>query len=136
MSGMASTTRSPSSFSTRWMVVCVAGCCGPKFRVHRYGCGSSWARSRVEETGVRGIGQSRGKSEVGIRKGEVESALGAIATRSPNSHFRLPNSDFISALGSCNHRDVVPLAAALERVVLAERVGRELLRQDEPAQVR
>ena len=32
MSGMASTTRSPSSFSTSRSVVCVAGCCGPKFK--------------------------------------------------------------------------------------------------------
>ena len=45
MSGIALTTRSPSSFNTSRNVVCVAGCCGPKFKVHKYGCDSSRAKS-------------------------------------------------------------------------------------------
>ena len=57
MSGMASATRSPSSFSTRRNVVWVAGCCGPKFIVHKYGCPPSWAWSSASSESVRGMGE-------------------------------------------------------------------------------
>src|SRR3990172_2286493 len=51
MCGTASTTRSPSKVSTSRSVVCVAGCCGPKFKVYKYSrsvesAGSVSARDR------------------------------------------------------------------------------------------
>ena len=87
MSGMASTTRSPSSFSTSRNVVCVAGCCGPKFIVHRYGCGSSWARSPGELAAGKWHGRVSGNVTFGFA---------------------------ISSFRPRKHREIVPLAAALQ----------------------
>src|SRR5262245_43913809 len=45
MSGTALTTVSPSSVRIKRRVVCVAGCCGPKFKVHR----NSWSTASSVE---------------------------------------------------------------------------------------
>src|SRR5690349_251659 len=48
MSGTALTTFSPSSVRISRSVVCVAGCCGPKFSVHRYSLSGDSVAERSE----------------------------------------------------------------------------------------
>src|SRR5262249_11003430 len=93
MSGTALTTVSPSRVRMRRSVVCVAGCCGPKFSVHRYSLSSP--------------------------------AGAAVWSSSPGT----------LALRGGDDGEVVPLAVAAQRVVLAQRVAGELLRQEDAAQV-
>src|SRR5947208_13307617 len=101
MSGTALTTVSPSSVRIRRSVVWVAGCCGPKFSVQRYSL-STPSGGPITSLSVRGMRRA---------PGEPRGAGGSPAPR--------------STLGPRDKGEVVALALAAQRVVLAQRVVHE-----------
>src|SRR5579864_1862997 len=107
MSGTARRIFSPSSVRIRRNVVCVAGCCGPKFSVYKYSLSTSFSASRDSAC-------SRGMIHLGRPRDFRPWAL-ALRTR--------------------NGREVMPLAQPAERVILSQWERRKFFRQQDSPQV-
>ena len=123
MSGVALTIRSPSSSRISRSVVCVAGCWGPKLSVQVNGFGLG-AQLRVRRASWPASIWHLRWTAVGL-DGDLEST--AVGSRG-RDRCR-------SRLAARQPREVVPLAAAAERIVLPEREGGELVGHQDPPQV-
>src|SRR5438445_2644660 len=116
MSGTALTMVSPSSVRIRRSVVCVAGCCGPKFSVQRY--------SRSTPGSAAASMASNGMNHQSFTAESAENFDPPFCLRSLQLTVR-PR----------NRREIVPFSPAAQRVVLAQRECRELLRHQNPPQI-
>src|SRR5579884_3139658 len=121
MSGTALTMVSPSSVRMMRSVVCVAGCCGPKFRVQR---ASRSASSGSLSSSSRGIVHSLVPGPWSLVPGQQR----------PGTRDQGPGT--LLAFRPRDHREVMSLASAAQGGLLAQREGGNLWRHQEAAQVR
>src|SRR5262249_5004828 len=134
MSGTARITVSPSSVRMRRSVVCVAGCCGPKFRVHRYSP-SAPSGGAMASTNSRGMDTLPCNHQAATTKDTKSTKRRRVFI------FLVFFVSFVVAawwfltFRSRQDREVVALAAAAHRIVLAQREGCELVRHQDAAQV-
>src|SRR5262245_11056746 len=121
MSGTALTTISPSRVRIRRRVVCVAGCCGPKLSVQRYSLSypSGGAMASASCSGMTALREGPSTRYQGQRTAFSSLVL----------------TTWSLAFGAGDDREVVALAVAAHRVVLAQRVSGELVRHQDAAQV-
>src|SRR5262245_52069570 len=121
MSGTALTTISPSRLRTRRRVVCVAGCCGPKLSVQRYS---------LSNPSGGAMASARCSGMTALREGPSTKYQGRKCCS-----LSLVLSTWSLTFGAGDDREVVALAVAAHRVVLAHRVSGKLFRHQDAAQV-
>src|SRR5438552_4109518 len=130
MSGTALTTVSPSRVRMRRRVVWVAGCWGPKLRVQRYSLSVPWLRAAASR-----LCSMASAIFKGMASSVVSSRPANRLRQRPGGASAAPLVEIRSALRPRDGREVVPLAAAAQRVVLAQREGGVLVRHQDAPQV-